>query len=113
MTPGNAGDEAAQEAALRQALTDPGSVAGLPPSIPASPPAPASAAVAGRRRPPPGSHPDPTALPPEGSGSADRRKEAHKAEQVAPPDNKNAFVLQFRAESLPHLGRIRAREPRL
>ena len=106
MTPGAMqADEAAQEAALRQALTDPGSVAGLPPlaSRTSRPPQPVllwlidapAAALPGHT--PDGDGPP----PPEGSGSADTDKEAHKAEQVAPPDNKNAFVFSFRAESLP------------
>lgn len=98
-------DEAAQEIALRQALTDPGSVAGLPPltSRKSRPPQPVllwlidapAAALPGHT--PEGDGPP----PPEGSGSAETDKEAHKAEQVAKPENKNAFVFSFRAESLP------------
>lgn len=98
-------DEAAQENALRQALVDPGSVAGLPPltSRKSRPPQPVllwlidapAAALPGHS--PTGDGPP----PPEGSGGNEDEKAAHRAEQVAPPDNKNAFVFSFRAESLP------------
>ena len=44
----------------------------------------------------PGDH-----LPPEGSGSKAGEKEAHKAEQVATPENKAPMLAMFRAESLP------------
>ena len=44
----------------------------------------------------PGDH-----LPPEGSGSKAGEKEAHKAEQVPTPENKNPMLAMFRAESLP------------
>ncbi len=98
-------DEAAQESAIRQALTDPGSVAGLPPltSRKSRPPQPVllwlidapAAALPGHT--PEGDGPP----PPEGSGSTEAEKEAHKAEQVEKPENKNAFVFSFRAESLP------------
>ena len=40
-------------------------------------------------------------LPPEGSGNTEATKEAHKAEQVETPDNKNPMLAMFRAESLP------------
>ena len=106
MAPGEMqADEAAQENALRHALTDPGSVVGLPPltSRKSRPPQPVllwlidapSAALPGHT--PEGDGPP----PPEGSGSSETEKEAHKAEQVAKPENKNAFVFSFRAESLP------------
>jgi nitric oxide reductase activation protein len=39
--------------------------------------------------------------PPEGSGSAEAEKQAHKAEQVETPDNKRPMLAMFRAESLP------------
>ncbi len=99
-------DEAAQENALRAALLEPGSVTGLPPlnSIKAKPPQPVllwliaadEAAVA-----PPLTSPDSEHLPPEGSSQTDARQEAHKAEQVEKPDNKNPMLAMFRAESLP------------
>lgn len=97
-------DEAAQEQAIRQALTDPGSVDGLPPltSRKSKPPQPvllwllaAPASVPGK----PGEAGE--ALPPEGSGQAQPGREAHKAEHVETPENKNAMLLVFRAESLP------------
>ena len=98
-------DEAAQENAIRAALQTPGAVAGLPPlhnrqSRPPQPvplwliapdePAEASASSA------PDGH-----LPPEGSQQTDARHDAHQAEQVATPDNKNPLIAMFRAESLP------------
>lgn len=97
-------DEAAQENALRQALRQPGSVDGLPPlnSLKARPPQPVLLwLIAGdehQTRPfeDPGEQ-----LPPEGSGSRDGGKEAHKAEQVDKPDNKAPMLAMFRAESLP------------
>ena len=97
-------DEAAQENALRAALRRPGSVDGLPPlnSLKARPPQPVLLwLIAGdehQTRPftDPGEQ-----LPPEGSGSRDGGKEAHKAEQVDKPDNKAPMLAMFRAESLP------------
>lgn len=97
-------DEAAQENALREALRLPGSVDGLPPlnSLKARPPQPVLLwLIAGdehQTRPftDPGEQ-----LPPEGSGSRDGGKEAHKAEQVDKPDNKAPMLAMFRAESLP------------
>ena len=97
-------DEAAQENALRDALREPGSVDGLPPlnSLKARPPQPVLLwLIAGDEhqiRPfeDPGEQ-----LPPEGSGSRDGGKEAHKAEQVDKPDNKAPMLAMFRAESLP------------
>lgn len=97
-------DEAAQENALRDALRQPGSVDGLPPlnSLKARPPQPVLLwLIAGdehQTRPfeDPGEQ-----LPPEGSGSRDGGKEAHKAEQVDKPDNKAPMLAMFRAESLP------------
>lgn len=97
-------DEAAQEEAIRQALQQPAAVDGLPPlnSRKSRPPQPvllwlvaADEAVAGRVADP-GEH-----LPPEGSGSAEAEKQAHKAEQVEAPENKAAMLAMFRAESLP------------
>lgn len=97
-------DEAAQEEALRQALRTPGSVEGLPPlnSKKSRPPQPvllwliaADERAAGRLA-------DPNEeLPQEGSGNTEATKEAHKAEQVETPDNKNPTLIMFRAESLP------------
>ncbi len=102
-------DEAAQEAALRQALADPGTVAGLPPltSRQSRPPQPVPLWLGwpgdtpddGSR--PPGAAYD--ALPPEGGGGhgkADDGKRRHKAEREEAPDNEDALMLCFRAESL-------------
>ncbi|MBI2277325.1 MAG: VWA domain-containing protein [Dechloromonas sp.] len=97
-------DEAAQEQAIRQALTAPGTIDGLPPlnTKKSRPPQPvllwliaAEEAAAGQVADP-GDNP-----PPEGSGSAEAEKEAHKAEQVETPDNKAPVLAMFRAESLP------------
>jgi nitric oxide reductase NorD protein len=45
---------------------------------------------------------DPDAdLPPEGGARVEATPDAHKAEQVAPPDNKNPMLAMFRAESVP------------
>lgn len=98
-------DEAAQEAAIRQALTAPGSVDGLPPlnSRKSRPPQPVLLwllDIPGEASANPvqdGSGD----LPPEGSGNTEAEKDAHKAEQVEAPQNKSAFLLSFRAESLP------------
>ncbi len=97
-------DEAAQESAIRQALQRPAAVDGLPPlnSRKARPPQPvllwlvATEEAAAGEVADPGEH-----LPPEGGGSAETEKEAHKAEQVATPENKNPMLAMFRAESLP------------
>jgi nitric oxide reductase NorD protein len=98
-------DEAAQEAALRQALQQPGSVSGLPPltSRQSRPPQPVllwlvanPAHVADKRGKGDGE------TPPEGSGTnAETEKDAFKAEQVDKPDNKAPVLAMFRAESLP------------
>ena len=97
-------DEGAQEAALHQALRDPGSLTGLPPltAKKSRPPQPvllwliaAETAAASRI-----ADPD-EELPPEGSGNPEADKEAHKAEQVETPENKNPMIYMFRAESLP------------
>ncbi|WP_371323151.1 VWA domain-containing protein [Dechloromonas sp. ZY10] len=98
-------DEAAQENALRAALLDPGSVAGLPPlnSLKAKPPQPVLLWLIAADEPavaPLGNLPD-EQLPTEGSSQTDARKEAHKAEQVEKPDNKAPVLAMFRAESLP------------
>jgi nitric oxide reductase NorD protein len=97
-------DEAAQEAALHQALRAPGSLSGLPPltSKKSRPPQPvllwliAAEATAASRIADPDEE-----LPPEGSGNPEAAKEAHKAEQVETPENKNPMLYMFRAESLP------------
>lgn len=97
-------DEAAQEEAIRRALREPGSVEGLPPltSRKSRPPQPvplwllATPDAAGERAEGGGEQ-----LPPEGSGQAGGEQEAHRAERVETPDNKNAILLSFRAESLP------------
>ncbi|HJW27355.1 MAG TPA: VWA domain-containing protein [Rhodocyclaceae bacterium] len=97
-------DEAGQENAIRQALTAPGSVDGLPPltSRKSKPPQPvllwlmeAPERAAGKV----GEAGE--ELPPEGGGSPESEKEAYKAEQVEAPDNKNPLIMMFRAESLP------------
>lgn len=99
-------DEAAQENALRAALLAPGTVDGLPPlnSLQAKPPQPVVLWLVGADEPAvaaPLNHPDGANLPPEGSSQTDARKDAHKAEQVDKPDNKNPMLAMFRAESLP------------
>jgi len=98
-------DEAEQEAAICQALSDPGSVSTWPAlrlrgARPPQPvplwlhcePPPLNAAVSGDGD---------EQAPPEGSGSEAASKEAHRAEQVEKPDNKNPMMLMFRAESIP------------
>ena len=96
-------DEAAQELAPRQALTEPGSGAGLPPSVRANPDRPSpSCFMAGE---------SPNCRRPRSAGGEGRAagrqrqrrsgKEACKAERVDKPENKNALVAIFRAESLP------------
>ena len=97
-------DEAAQEDALRQALREPGSVAGLPVlhSRKSRPPQPVLLWLIAAEEQPAKRIADPDEpLPPEGSGNTDAGKEAHKAEQVETPDNKNPMLAMFRAESLP------------
>ena len=100
---GMAPDEARQETALRQALSDPGSTTELPPlcrreSRPPQPiplwlvSAPTGEAV------PVGDQDG--ALPPEGGGSEAGRPQAHKGEKVESPKNESPFLLMFRAESL-------------
>ncbi len=99
-------DEAAQENALRAALQAPGSVAGLPPlySAKSRPPQPILLWLIAADEPAVveklGDDPEDN-LPPEGSSQTDARKEAHKAEQVDKPDNKNPMLIMFRAESIP------------
>ncbi|HSG23626.1 MAG TPA: nitric oxide reductase, partial [Azonexus sp.] len=97
-------DEAAQELAIRQALRQPTTVDGLPPlnSRKSRPPQPvllwliaAETLIAGKLADP-DEH-----LPPEGSGSGETEKQAHKAEQVETPDNQAPMLVMFRAESLP------------
>lgn len=97
-------DEAAQEAALRQALRTPGSVDGLPPlnSKKSRPPQPVLLWLIAAEMRAAGRVADPDEeLPPEGSGNTEATKEAHKAEQVETPDNKAPMLAMFRAESLP------------
>ncbi|MCK6411797.1 MAG: VWA domain-containing protein [Azonexus sp.] len=98
-------DEAAQENALRAALNEPGSVAGLPPltSLKSHPPQPVVLWLIAADEPAVatlGKDPD-EQLPTEGSSQTDASKEAHKAEQVEKPDNKTPVLAMFRAESLP------------
>lgn len=97
------GDEAAQERAIRAALAKPGSIGELPragrppypvhlwlhPDPPRSAPAPAGAVPAG-------------GAPQEGDGKSRKSKESrsHRAERADMPDNKNPFMLFFRAESI-------------
>jgi len=97
-------DEAVQEEALRQALRVPGSVDGLPPlnSKKSRPPQPVLLWLIAAEESAPGRLADPDEqLPPEGSGNPEATKEAHKAEQVETPENKNPMLAMFRAESLP------------
>ncbi|MBS1140505.1 MAG: von Willebrand factor, type [Proteobacteria bacterium] len=97
-------DEAAQEEALRQAMRQPGSVDGLPPlySKKARPPQPVLLWLIASEESAPSRVADPDEeLPPEGTGNSATSKEAHKAEQVETPDNKNPMLAMFRAESLP------------
>ncbi|WP_295006692.1 VWA domain-containing protein [uncultured Dechloromonas sp.] len=97
-------DEAAQEDALRQALREPGSIDGLPPlnSRKSRPPQPVLLWLVAAEERSAGRVADPgEELPPEGSGNTEATKEAHKAEQVETPDNKNPMLAMFRAESLP------------
>jgi nitric oxide reductase NorD protein len=99
-------DEAAQENAIRQALEQPGSVAGLPPlnTMKSRPPQPVLVWLIGSDKLDAATKlADPNDnLPPEGSGgNPETAKEAHKAEQVETPDNKNPVLAMFRAESLP------------
>ena len=106
-------DEAAQERAIRQALLHPampqghavqGALDGLPPltSRKSRPPQPvllwlvAGDTLAAGKMNDPGEH-----LPPEGSGSGEAEKQAHKAEHVETPDNEAPMLIMFRAESLP------------
>ena len=98
-------DEAAQEQALRAALLAPGTVDGLPPlySAQSRPPQPVLLWLVAPDEPAvvPLRSQDPEHLPPEGSHHTDARADAHKAEQVETPDNKNPMLAMFRAESLP------------
>lgn len=98
-------DEADQEAALRQAMLQPGSVDGLPPlnSRKSRPPQPVLLWLIGSDEREIGQLAKPNdEPPPEGSGSdAEPEKQAHKAEQVDTPDNKAPMLAMFRAESLP------------
>ena len=97
------GDEAAMELAIRAALGKPGSIDKLPragkppypvhlwlhPNPPRPMPAQASAAPAGEP-------------PQEGDGKSRKNKDSRsrQAERVDMPDNKNPFMLFFRAESI-------------
>lgn len=97
-------DEAAQEQAIRRALTEPGTVDGLPPltSRKSKPPQPVLLWMVEAASRPAGKVGETGDEPPtEGTGSTESEKEAYKAEQVEAPDNKNALVMIFRAESLP------------
>ncbi len=98
-------DEAAQEHALRAALLAPGSVDGLPPlySAQSRPPQPVLLWLVAPDEPAVVPLRDQASehLPPEGSHHTDARADAHKAEQVETPDNKNPMLAMFRAESLP------------
>jgi len=98
-------DEAAQELAIRGALRAPGSVPGLPPltSAKSRPPQPVPLwlvlppEACTESAPTTGSD----ALPPEGGQGSTAPPQAHRAEYVAPPDEKNPMLAMFRAESLP------------
>jgi len=108
-------DEAAQENAIRQALQQPTTtiettagprVVGLPPlnTIKSRPPQPVLLWLIGAEKTE-GTGKLNTQndnLPPEGSGgNAQTAKDAHKAEQVETPNDKNPVLAMFRAESLP------------
>jgi nitric oxide reductase NorD protein len=95
-------DEAAQERAIRSALTLPGSVRELPPlrdrkGRPAQPvplwlyPLPASAAHGASRQ-----HQERAA----GSVADTQTPQRHRAEQVAAPESEHGLLMVFRAESL-------------
>ena len=95
-------DEAAAERAIRQALTEPGSVAALPAAKrPPTPVAlwlyPAPVALDRRQAEPPAT----PAERPDGANkthdAADRRRQAQREDM---PDGKNGLILPFRAESL-------------
>lgn len=99
-------DEAAQETAIRQALLTPTAVDGLPPlnSRKSRPPQPVLLWMIEVEEHPAGKLDTESGnnLPHEGSGNnAEPEKDAHKAEQVDTPDNKNPMLAMFRAESLP------------
>ncbi len=99
-------DEAAQENSIRQALRQPTTVDGLPPlnNVKSRPPQPVLLWLIGAEQ---GSGTTRStgqneAPPPEGSGgNAVATKEAHKAEEVETPNDKNPVLAMFRAESLP------------
>lgn len=98
-------DEAAQEAALRQALRSPGSVELLPPLFrrESRPPQPIplwlTASPTGAPRTEAANDNTPPAEDSRGN-PADTNTAAHKAEQVETPKNDAPFLLMFRAESL-------------
>ncbi|MDP3440317.1 MAG: nitric oxide reductase, partial [Azonexus sp.] len=97
-------DEAAQELAIRQALRHPTTVDGLPPlnSRKSRPPQPVILWLIAAENQIAGKLADPSEhLPPEGSGSGETEKQAHKAEKVETPDNQAPMLIMFRAESLP------------
>lgn len=94
-------EEAAAETAIRQALQAPGSVAKLPAARRPPQPvplwlAPAPPALDRRQKPAPA---DQAAPPQEGDSQAgdDRRRQGQREDT---PDDRNAFILPFRAESL-------------
>ncbi len=93
-------DEAAQEQAIRQALRQPGSVHGLPSARrpfqpvplwphPQPPMSAATAGVAGDGSPEAG-----------GGGRTQKNRRKHLAERAEVPEDKNGFLMMFRAESI-------------
>lgn len=97
-------DEAAQESALRLALQSPGAVTALPPLTQrkAKPHQPLPLWLGDPLELPPSqsTHAE-GEMPPEGGGGQSQQKDAYKAEQVELPKNENAFLMSFRAESIP------------
>ena len=96
-------DEAAQEAALRQAIREPGSLERFPPLYhrDSRPPQPIPLwLVASSTAVPRTDGASGDGAPNEGSGSNSPENPAHKAEQVETPKNDSPFLLMFRAESL-------------
>lgn len=99
-------DEAAQENAIRTALTDPGSVAELPGAgRKAKPPQPVVLWLSPLSREAARTSENTGSSPPEGAAARSTpddvdSEHAHRAERVDLPQPKSPFILMFRAESL-------------
>ncbi len=97
-------DEAAQEHAIRSALTHPGSVGRLPPltARKAKPAQPVWLWLAPALASPPGAPGSDAGADPEGGGGSQAAAQppAHRAERQEAPDNDNPFLMMFRAESI-------------